>query len=230
MNLCNPWLKIAPAFYLHRFSINHLLRRKPNLILENRKVQFPHPKTYILKTPLPTMQYLIVTLIKGKAKTYQQKLLYKIPKLFKAKRAILRKPPAHITLKYFFETKNIKPVEKSIKEFCRSHKKSKYKIKGFNHFKKDVIFMDIIPSKQMTKTHQDFLKYFTKNTKIKLTSIDKTTHYHSSIAHNDIGNEFEGIQSYISKLSPKFDCEFDNITIIKVENNLLKIHKTYILK
>ena len=52
----------------------------------------------------------------------------------------------------------------------------------------------------------------------------------ASIAHNDVGNEFEDIMSYVSKLKPKFDCEFDNISILKVEDNLLKVHKTYSLK
>ena len=140
--------------------------------------------------------------------------------MFKAKRAILRKPPAHITFKYFFETKNIKPIEECIKEFCKSNKKSKYKIKGFGHFKKDVIFMDVIPSKKMEKTHKDFMKYLTDNAKIKLTTIDKKPHYHTSIAHGDIGNEFNDIQSYLSKLNPKFDCEFDNISILKIEKGL----------
>ena len=79
----------------------------------------------------------------------------------------------------------------------------------------------------MQKTHKDFMKYLTDNTKIKLSDIDKTPHYHTSIAHNDIGNEFEEIMSYVSKLKPKFDCEFDNISILKVEDNLLKVHKTY---
>ena len=176
------------------------------------------------------MQYLIVTLLKAKAKTYQQKLLYKVPKIFKAKRAILRKPPAHITLKYFFKTKNIKPIEECIKEFCKSNKKSKYKIKGFNHFRKDVIFMDTIPSKKMKDTHKRFLKYLTDNTRIKLTNIDKIPHYHSSVAHNDIKKEFKEIFSYVSKLNPKFDCEFDNIAILKIQDNLLKIHKVYPLK
>lgn len=198
--------------------------------LKETKLLWVVQKVYISKSPLTLMQYLIATLIKGKAKTYQQKLLYKIPKLFRAKRAILRKPPAHITLKYFFETKNIKLVEECIKEFCKSNKKSKYKIKGFNHFRKDVIFMDIIPSKQMEKTHERFLKYLTKNTKIKLTKIDKTPHYHSSVAHNDIKKESKEIWNYVSKLNPKFNCEFDNITILKVQDNLLKIHKVYTLK
>lgn len=82
------------------------------------------------------MQYLIVTLLKGKPKKYQQDLLYSIAKKFKVKRAILRKPPAHITLKYFFETKSIKSVEDCIKEFCKSHIKSKYKLPKFDSFKK----------------------------------------------------------------------------------------------
>lgn len=173
------------------------------------------------------MRYLIVTLLKGKSKKYQQKLLYLIAKKFKVKRAILRKPPAHITLKYFFETKNIKPVEDCIKEFCKSHVKSEYKMKGFGSFKKDVIFINVIPSKQMINTHKEFLKNLKNKTNIKFLTTDKASHYHTSIAHSDIKNKFDEIYSYVSNLKVDFDAHFDNISILKVENNLLQIHKKY---
>ena len=176
------------------------------------------------------MEYLIVTLLKGKPKKYQQKLLYSIPKKFKAKRAILRKPPAHITLKHFFKTKNIGPVEECIRKICSTHKKSKYKIKGFNHIRRDVLFLDIIPSTQMKKVHKELLKSLKEETKIKLLGFDKKPIYHSSIAYHDIKEEFEEILLYLSKFNPKFNAFFDNIAILKVEDNKLKIHKQFSLK
>lgn len=174
------------------------------------------------------MEYLIVILLNGKSKKYQQKLLYLIAKKFKVDRAILRKPPAHITLKYFFKTENIKPVEECIKVFCKNNNKSKFQLKGFNHFRKDVIFIDIIPSKEMIKIHKNLLKHLKNETEIKFIEIDGKPHFHSSIAHSDIEDKFDEIQSFVSKMNLNFNASFDNISILKVENNLLQIHKKYL--
>jgi len=176
------------------------------------------------------MKYLIVTLVKGKLEKFQQKLLYDIPKKFNAKRAILRKPPAHITLKYFFETNDIGKVEKFVKEFCKSHKKSNYRARGFGHFQNDVIFIDIDPSKEMVKTRREFLKRLESETEIEFLNVDRDSQFHISVAHTDINEEYDKIWSYVNKTNPEFNCRFDNITILKVEDNLLKVHKIYNLK
>ena len=112
------------------------------------------------------MKYLIVTLIKGNAAEYQQKLLYSIAERFNVNGAIQRKPPAHIALKYSFETENIKLVENYIEEFCNRHKKCKYKLEGINHFDKDVIFIDVITSNEMKQLYAEFIDFLKNKTNI----------------------------------------------------------------
>jgi 2'-5' RNA ligase len=173
------------------------------------------------------MKYLIVTLIKGNAEKFQQKILYEVAEKFKVKGAVERKPPAHITLKYSFQCDNVKPVEQNLEEFCRSHKKCKYKLDGFNHFERDVIFMDVIPSKEMKKIHIQLIKNLGKIEGITFKKFDKDTHFHSSIAHTDIKNKFENIWTFVSDKQKKFDLELDNITLLKLVDGAWKIHREF---
>lgn len=173
------------------------------------------------------MKYLIVTLIKGDAEKYQQELLYSVANQFNVTGAIQRKPPAHITLKYSFETDNINPIEKAIEEFSNSINKSKYQLKGINHFDENIIFIDVIPSKEMFETYSNFINYLRKNTNITFNQFDGNTHFHSSIAHTDIKLKFQEIWNFVSKENPDFEVLFDNITILKLVNSIWRIHKKY---
>lgn len=87
--------------------------------------------------------YIIVTLLKGKAKHIQENLLQQISKRFDVHEAIKQKPPAHITLKYPFKTKKIETVEHIISRISKETKPFSFKLKGFNHFEKDVIFIEV---------------------------------------------------------------------------------------
>ncbi len=173
------------------------------------------------------MEYLIVTLIKGEAAKYQQKLIYSIAKKFNVSCAIQRKPPAHITLKYSFEVKNIKSIEEHIQEFCKLQKKCNYKLEKLNHFDKDVIFIDVFPSDDMKMLYIKFLKFLKNNTNLQFKEFDGKTHFHSSIAHTDIKDKFDDIWSFVSKEKPKFDVLFDNISILKLVNGIWRIHKEF---
>ncbi len=175
------------------------------------------------------MKYLIATLIKGDAGLYQQRLAYSIAEKFDVKGAVKRKIPAHITLKYSFETEDIKYIENCIEKFCKSHEKCKYQLKSFNHFDNEVIFIDVIPSMEMKKMYFDFIKYIKDNTNLELKEFDGKTHFHSTIAHKDIKDKFNEIWSFASKENPNFDVFFDNISILKLVDDVWQIHKEYSL-
>ena len=87
--------------------------------------------------------------------------------------------------------------------------------------------MDVIPSDEMVRIHKEFLDSLKVKTKIKFLKIDNKPHFHSSIAHNDIGDKFSKIFEFVSKKNPQFNCTFNNISILKIEDDLLKIHKEY---
>ena len=104
------------------------------------------------------MKYLIVCLIKDEAKEFQEDLLYRIARQFKLTGAIKRKPPAHITLKYAFETEKIEEVENIMASFCKNQYKTPFKLEGFDFFKRSEIRKIVVNHKhheghQKCKTH-----------------------------------------------------------------------------
>ncbi len=172
------------------------------------------------------MKYTIVTLIKGEAKEYQQNLLYLVARKFNLNCAIQRKPPAHITLKYSFEN-DIESVEGVIERFCKANRKSRYVLKGVDHFGQDVIFIDVLPSKEMKKAYSEFITSLKQNTNIGFKQFDGTTHFHSTIAYKDIKDKFNDIWDFVSYENPYFELFFDNITILKLVDGVWRIHKEF---
>lgn len=175
------------------------------------------------------MKCLIAALIKGKAGRFQQKLLYDVAKRFKVNGAVKRRPPAHITLKYSFKTSKIKEVEEAIKDFCKKNKSCRYKLKGFSYFGRDVIFIEVFPSKEMKKLHKKLILQLYKIKGMKRKKWDKTTHFHSSIAHSDIKGKFKEIWGYVKNKKCDFKIELDNITILKMSDGVWKVHKKFSL-
>lgn len=175
------------------------------------------------------MKYTIVTLFSGKAGEYQQNLLYSIAERFYTKKGIKTKPPAHVTLKYSFNTENINIVEEYIKRFCETHKKCNYQLNNINRFSNKAIFIDVFPSEEMKKMYVDFIKYLKKNTNIYFRELDGRVHFHSTLAYNDIGDKFEEMWLEVSKEKPDFRVVLDNITILKFEDEIWKVHKEFYL-
>jgi 2'-5' RNA ligase len=176
------------------------------------------------------MKYLIVTLIKGAAGEYQQKLMKDVAEKFGVVSATEKKTPAHITLKYSFETEDIKPVEECLSEFCKNHKKCQYTLKDIDHFGVEVIYIDVIPSKGMEKIHTELIDALRKVPNILIKEYDGKTHFHVSICHADIKHKYKEIGAYLSTESPEFTVKFDNIAILELSDGVWKIHKEYKLK
>lgn len=176
------------------------------------------------------MKYLIVTLIKDEAGDFQQKLLYDISEKFGVTEAIKRRPPAHITLKYSFETEDITPIENCIKNFCKTHKKCSLELKEINNFDKDVIFIDVVSSKEMIELYREFIEKMKKLKNITFNKFDGSTHFHMSIAHTDIKDKFDDIFEYAKTKAKYCKIEMDNISILELVEGVWKVHKEFELK
>ena len=161
-------------------------------------------------------------------------MLYSIAKKFKVKEAIIRKSPAHLTLKYSFITnnKNINELERVIEKFCMKQKKTKLKIEGFGFFGTDVIFLKPIVSDDMRKVHLKFVNELKKLSWMSWKEHDgKDMHFHSTLAMSDFDKKkFEKIMQYLSRFKPKYNLLFDNISIMKMEKGIWKVHKTFGIK
>lgn len=172
-------------------------------------------------------KYMIVTLIKGEAGELQQKLLCDIASKFNVKEAIQRRPPSHITLKYSFKTDNIADVEANLQEFCDNNKSKTYKINGFDHFDENVIFMKIIPSKEMKKLYLKLIEHLKKIEWMMFKKFDGKTQFHATVAHSDIQKQFSDIWQFVQKHPANFDMKLDNLVIFQLVDGVWKVHKEF---
>lgn len=177
------------------------------------------------------MNYRIVYLLKGESKKYAEKLIKDISKNFDVDFVYSRKQPAHITLKYRFETKNVKEVEKVIKDICKKTKSSKFEIGGIGNFKKDVLLLKVKPSKQMVEFEKKLLKGL-YNFKGDLYKFDKTIYknFHVGLAHHDIKEKFDLIRDSLKKYNKKFKVKFDKVYLIKKPKKKWIVQKTFRIK
>ncbi|MCX6750664.1 MAG: 2'-5' RNA ligase family protein [Candidatus Pacearchaeota archaeon] len=177
------------------------------------------------------MKYCIFYLIEGKAKRYHQKLVKEVGPKFGERYMIENPLPAHITLKYFFETSRTKELEKLLREFVKKQKQSKMEIDGFSNFDRRVVFLKIKPSKQAIKTRKELVNGIMEINGIKLNELDIKFKPHLTIAYGNTKKSFSGIWNYVKKLDkPKFNLKLDNITLIKKSGKYWKVHKEFKIK
>ena len=173
------------------------------------------------------MKYTIFLLIKGEAGVYQQRLLYEIATRFGVSKAVQRRPPAHITMKYSFETEDISVVERCVEEFCSRNSPASFVLSGVECFGREVIFLDVKESARMRRMYEEFIALLKEKTTISFGEFDGVTRFHSTVARNDISEVFDDIWSFVSDQEPFFELSFDNLAIMKLVNGVWQVHKEY---
>lgn len=166
------------------------------------------------------MRFVIVCLIKGNALQFHEKAVSDICSRFNVKR---QKLSAHFTLKAPFETESeegAKEIENKISEFIKNKTKQKIEINGLDHFRSDVIFMKIIPSKEALLIYNEFTEMLKKIKWLTWKRHDgnqKT--FHCTIVTHLTENNFTNIWNYAKiKYDPHFSAYFDNISLLKWES------------
>jgi 2'-5' RNA ligase len=178
-------------------------------------------------------KYVIVYLIKGKARQYHKNLVDKIYKNYKVAR-VTDTVDTHITLKYFntlLNNKQINETESLLEYFCKNHKKAKLKLKGIGHFDDRVVFIEVKPSKEMSLLYKDLVKGLEKLKWISWHEFEKKNiHFHATLADKGIEDKFEEVFNYAKKYDPEFGLELNNICILKKPRDKWILHKKFLLK
>jgi len=175
------------------------------------------------------MQYVIVYLIKGKPKIYQQGLINELSRKFNLHNLNKHIPP-HVTLKLPFSTKNIKVIEKLILNICKDSKKYPVKIKGFGNFGKEALFLDIKFSFKAKRIYKKLLKELKKIKWVSFNQYDGLGTFHATLAYAKNKKQFSYIMKYLQKRKPSYDLEFDNISLLKKIGKNWKIYKVFEIK
>lgn len=171
------------------------------------------------------MRYVIVSVVDGDAGDFNNNLRKDIFYKFKAKSSKL---PAHFTIKSPFEADNIDDLIKALSNFTSKHKSAPYKIKGYDRFDNRVIFMKVIMSDEGQNIHNKLIDDLSKLPYINFNNKDgKDKIFHVTICSKKIQPIFSELWNYISQYSCNFNCEFNNISIFKWENNTWILFKSF---
>lgn len=171
------------------------------------------------------MRYVIVSIVKGQAGDFNNKIRKDVFDKFKARSSKL---PAHFTIKAPFECDNINDLENIIHKFSTAHSKSPYKIEGYNHFDNRVIYMDVKMSKEAKEIHDKLIDDLNTLPYINFDKNDgKNKIFHITITSKKIQKIYDKLWNYVNQFNCDFNCYFDNICIYKWENNTWVLHKMY---
>ncbi|MCP5102491.1 MAG: 2'-5' RNA ligase family protein [bacterium] len=178
------------------------------------------------------MRYGIFYLVKGEAGQFHEKLAYGVAEKFDVQMGIKRKAPPHLTVKFPFQTDNIGEVENLVEEFCSRHRKTPVKWEGFGSTGKNMIFIKGVPSPEMRQVYDAFIDQLKTIPWMKWHDRDgENNPFAAPIAHTDVDeSNFDAIWEYVNQHNPNYDLLFDNISILKLEDGIWKVHKEYLFK
>ncbi|AEB75281.1 2'-5' RNA ligase family protein [Clostridium botulinum] len=158
-------------------------------------------------------RYVIVSLIHGDVQKVHEKLVQEISSKFNVRPQTL---PMHITLKAPFEIENINEVEQTTEKFCNKNNRVNIDIKGIGHFRDNVIFMDVIPSKEAIHMNKDYYKELKKIKNLQWSNNEgEKRKFHCTLASKNIKNKFRQIWNFVINEENNFSSIIDNIAIME---------------
>lgn len=173
-------------------------------------------------------KYFIGYVLEGKEKEYNQKLVEEVGPMFGEDYIVENPRPPHLTLKSPFETDKIEEIESLLSKFAKDHKSTRFKINGFDNFRKFVAFLKVEDSDKIRELQKSLINELKKISWIKIDKYDLEWKPHATIAYGNTQESFNKIWNYLQNLQkPEFDIQFKKISLLKKENNLWKIYKEY---
>ncbi|GAA0178283.1 2'-5' RNA ligase family protein [Clostridium sediminicola] len=170
-------------------------------------------------------RYVIVCLFKNEVKEFHSKLVGEVCNKFNVRP---QKLGAHFTIKAPFEIEDISNIEDLTFSFCRKISSEKIILKGYGHFRDNVIFMDVKPSLEARLINDRYIEELKKINNLTWQNNElKNKNYHCTIVSRRISTKFIGIWEYVSKQDYCFETKFDNITIMRWNDNGWKIYREF---
>jgi 2'-5' RNA ligase len=169
-------------------------------------------------------RYVIVCLINSEVRNFHNNLTTQVCSLFNVKRQRL---PAHFTIKAPFETENVSDLENVTEEFCTKNKSYPIIVEGFGHFSDAVVFMNVKPSQKAEDVHDRYIDELSKISWLDWKAKEgKGKKFHCTIVSKLKSDKFKDIWDYCNKHHYSFHTFFDNITIMKWEQDKWIVYKS----
>ena len=176
------------------------------------------------------MRRIITHAIRGEAKKAHEAITKDLAEKFDSFPIHERIPP-HLTLKRWFELDEIgmKKLHNALDAFAASQRQSDYSLSGFGNFGEGVIYVDVIPSAEMTKTVQGLLDALHTIEGLTFEEFDTADNFHATVAMRALKPfDFEQIWNYLKTVSqPNFKMKFDNIALFKKPVDMWEVERIW---
>ena len=178
------------------------------------------------------MKYVVVYLIKGKAKKYQTSLTNKLSRKFNLKNLNKSIMP-HLTLKYFnqpVDGNKLNQLEIALDNFSKKVNQFEFNLFGFGNFDEKVIFIKT-QNKNLDKLYRKFTSELNKLKWIKWRKYEKMKHnFHATLNYINGRKQFKEILKHLSDRNPNYKLKFDNIAILTKPKDKWIIYKEFKIK
>ncbi len=175
------------------------------------------------------MRYCVVYLVKGELQEYFNQITTDVALKFGTKDLSKRVPP-HITLKYPFETDDIREVENKIIATIKGKPNFNFIVEGFERFadKKETIFLSVKVDEAAYSVLKQVISEIGEIGEDRNFPVYKP--HLSVVRHLDDGLS-DKISEYLNTLpKSRFELFFNNVAILAFENDVWRVYKEFSFK
>ncbi len=175
---------------------------------------------------LMIMRYVIVCVVQKEAGEFNNQMRKEVWEKFKARSSKL---PAHFTIKAPFEyDAPITELEEVLESFCNRELAEPFRLNGYGRFSDRVVYMHVDMSKEAKAVHDRLIDTISKVSYIHFDHKDgKDKTFHVTVASKRVQPIFSEVWEYAKSQPCYFDCEFNNISIYKWQDNNWMLYKDY---
>lgn len=180
------------------------------------------------------MRHIVVHLIRGEAQIAHENITKDLAEKFDSFPIHKRLQP-HLTLKRWFESDvvDMEALDRALGAYAESHKQSDYELKGFDHFRTDVIYVNVISTEETRANVRDLhtiLHTVPNMTFDEYDDIDDDLH--ATVAMSALkAFDYDQIWNYLQAgPQPDFKMKFDNIALMRRETDKWEIVKVWELQ
>lgn len=175
------------------------------------------------------MQYLVGHLLSGEVLSFHEEVVRLLSREFKLPSVNDLIPP-HLTLKAPFGAQDIKSLLRTVVASASSCRQTPLKFKGFGHFNRRVVFIDVEAPKQTYALIASLTKKLKRFPWLTFRPHDGAEHLHATLARIKEAHLFPRVWQYLSGWSPSFDARFDNLSILEKRGNKWSVIERFAIR
>lgn len=176
-----------------------------------------------------TMRYFIAYLLDDSVTKYHHSLVNELSERFDLNIGI-GLFPTHITLKAPFVVIDVTEIKEALREFASTHYAPSFTIQKFGCFDKRVVFLDVSLNEILSTVVWDMQNAIKKIPNLSWGEHEPLKNLHITVAKNFDSTKFNAIWSYLmQKNAPLFELSFNNIALLRLENNVWVVDSIYYL-